>query len=72
MIFSGAAPLAPELAIAVMNEFGDVLYNAYASTEVGAGTLATPRICAPLRAPSARRPPGSRCRILDEEGRSSR
>ena len=27
---------------AVMDQFGDVLYNGYASTEVGVGTLATP------------------------------
>ena len=68
MVVSGAAPLSPELATAVMNEFGDVLYNGYASTEVGMGTLATP---SDLRAapgtvgkPSA----GVRVRILDEEG----
>jgi acyl-CoA synthetase (AMP-forming)/AMP-acid ligase II/NAD(P)-dependent dehydrogenase (short-subunit alcohol dehydrogenase family) len=68
MIVSGAAPLAPELALAVMDEFGDVLYNGYASTEVGPGTLATP---ADLRAapgtvglPAA----GVKLKILDEEG----
>jgi acyl-CoA synthetase (AMP-forming)/AMP-acid ligase II/short-subunit dehydrogenase len=68
MIFSGAAPLAPELATAVMNEFGDVLYNAYATTEVGAGTLATPR---DLRAaPGTVGTPmaGVTMRILDEDG----
>jgi acyl-CoA synthetase (AMP-forming)/AMP-acid ligase II len=43
MLVSGAAPLAPELATAVIDEFGDILYNGYASTEVGAGTLATTR-----------------------------
>ena len=42
MIISGAAPLAPELAKTVMDEFGEILYNGYASTEVGAGTFATP------------------------------
>jgi acyl-CoA synthetase (AMP-forming)/AMP-acid ligase II/NAD(P)-dependent dehydrogenase (short-subunit alcohol dehydrogenase family) len=68
MIVSGAAPLSPELALAVMEEFGDVLYNGYASTEVGPGTLATP---ADLRAapgtvgkPAA----GVTLRILDDEG----
>jgi acyl-CoA synthetase (AMP-forming)/AMP-acid ligase II len=68
MIVSGAAPLSPELALAVMDEFGDVLYNGYASTEVGPGTLATP---ADLRAapgtvglPAA----GVKLKILDEEG----
>ncbi len=68
MIVSGAAPLSPELTTAVMDQFGDILYNGYASTEVGMGTLATP---SDLRAapgtvgkPSA----GVRIRILDEEG----
>jgi acyl-CoA synthetase (AMP-forming)/AMP-acid ligase II/NAD(P)-dependent dehydrogenase (short-subunit alcohol dehydrogenase family) len=68
MIISGAAPLAPELALAVMDEFGDVLYNGYASTEVGSGTLATP---ADLRsAPGTVGKPmaGVRVVILDEEG----
>jgi acyl-CoA synthetase (AMP-forming)/AMP-acid ligase II/NAD(P)-dependent dehydrogenase (short-subunit alcohol dehydrogenase family) len=68
MVVSGAAPLAPELATAVMDEFGEILYNGYASTEVGPGTLATP---ADLRAapgtvgqPAA----GVKLKILDEEG----
>jgi acyl-CoA synthetase (AMP-forming)/AMP-acid ligase II len=43
MLISGAAPLAPELAAAVMDHFGEVLYNGYASTESGSGTFATPR-----------------------------
>ncbi len=43
MLISGAAPLAPELAAAVMDEFGEILYNGYASTESGSGTFATPR-----------------------------
>jgi acyl-CoA synthetase (AMP-forming)/AMP-acid ligase II/NAD(P)-dependent dehydrogenase (short-subunit alcohol dehydrogenase family) len=68
MIVSGAAALAPELATDVMDEFGDILYNGYASTEVGSGTLATP---ADLRAapgtvgkPAA----GVKIKILDDEG----
>jgi acyl-CoA synthetase (AMP-forming)/AMP-acid ligase II len=43
MLISGAAPLAPELAAAVMDHFGEILYNGYASTESGSGTFATPR-----------------------------
>ena len=42
-MISGAAPLAPDLAAAVMNHFGEILYNGYASTESGSGTFATPR-----------------------------
>ncbi|MTE15782.1 AMP-binding protein [Nocardia sp. CT2-14] len=42
MVVCGAAPLPPWLATAFMDEFGDVLFNGYASTETGAGTFATP------------------------------
>jgi fatty-acyl-CoA synthase len=69
MIISGAAPLSPELAGAVMDRFGEVLYNGYASTEVGGGTLATP---ADLRAaPGTVGQPmaGSTVRVLDADGR---
>jgi acyl-CoA synthetase (AMP-forming)/AMP-acid ligase II/NAD(P)-dependent dehydrogenase (short-subunit alcohol dehydrogenase family) len=68
VVISGAAPLAPELSTAVMDELGDVLYNGYASTEVGMGTLATPRDL--RRAPgTVGRPPfGVTIKILDEEG----
>ncbi len=69
LIASGAAPLAPELSTAVMDRFGEVLYNGYASTEVGAVTLATP---ADLRAApgTVGRPTGAvSIRILDADGR---
>ncbi len=68
MIVSGAAPLAPELAVAVMNEFGDVLYNGYASTEVGPGTLATPADLRAAPGTVGKPAPGVKIRILDEEG----
>ncbi|MGW4242717.1 SDR family NAD(P)-dependent oxidoreductase [Nocardia sp. NPDC004722] len=42
MVVCGAAPLPPWLATAFQDEFGEVLFNGYASTETGAGTLATP------------------------------
>ncbi|MFJ9370339.1 SDR family NAD(P)-dependent oxidoreductase [Nocardia sp. NPDC101769] len=42
MVMCGAAPLPPWLATAFMDEFGEVLFNAYASTETGVGTFATP------------------------------
>jgi fatty-acyl-CoA synthase len=41
-IVSGAAPLRPGLARAVMAEFGDVLFDLYGTTEAGWATLATP------------------------------
>jgi acyl-CoA synthetase (AMP-forming)/AMP-acid ligase II/NAD(P)-dependent dehydrogenase (short-subunit alcohol dehydrogenase family) len=68
MIVSGAAPLPPELAIAVMDQFGEVLYNGYASTEVGVGTLATPRDLRRAPGTVGRPVAGVKVRILDEEG----
>ncbi|HMG29557.1 MAG TPA: AMP-binding protein [Jiangellaceae bacterium] len=42
VIVSGAAALRPELAREVMDEFGDVLFDLYGTTETGWATLATP------------------------------
>ena len=42
VIVSGAAPLRPDLAQAVMSEFGDILFDLYGTTEVGWASLATP------------------------------
>jgi acyl-CoA synthetase (AMP-forming)/AMP-acid ligase II/NAD(P)-dependent dehydrogenase (short-subunit alcohol dehydrogenase family) len=68
MVLSGAAPLAPELAAAVMDEFGDVLYNGYASTEAGAGTLATPQDLRTAPGTVGRPAVGARIKIIDDEG----
>jgi fatty-acyl-CoA synthase len=42
VIVSGAASLRPELAADVMDEFGDILFDLYGTTETGWATLATP------------------------------
>jgi acyl-CoA synthetase (AMP-forming)/AMP-acid ligase II/NAD(P)-dependent dehydrogenase (short-subunit alcohol dehydrogenase family) len=68
MIVSGAAPLSPELATAVMDRFGDILFNGYASTEVGTGTLATPRDLRAAPGTVGRPAAGVKIKILDEEG----
>ena len=65
---SGSA-LPGDLAIKFMDEFGDVIYNLYGSTEVAWATIATP---ADLRAApgTAGKPPlGTTLRIYDEKGR---
>ena len=65
---SGSA-LPGELAIKFMNEFGDILYNLYGSTEVAWATIATPD---DLRAaPGTAGPPprGTIVKIYDENGR---
>jgi acyl-coenzyme A synthetase/AMP-(fatty) acid ligase len=68
MIISGAAPLSPELAGAVMDRFGEVLYNGYASTEVGGGTLATPADLRAAPGTVGRPMAGSTVRVLDADG----
>ena len=68
MIVSGAAPLPPELATAVMNAFGNVLYNGYASTEVGLGALATPHDLRAAPGTVGRPAAGVKVKILDEHG----
>jgi acyl-CoA synthetase (AMP-forming)/AMP-acid ligase II len=68
MIVSGAAPLPPELATAVMDQFGEILYNGYASTEVGPGTLATPSDLRRAPGTVGKPAPGVKIKILDEEG----
>ncbi|GGK88591.1 class I adenylate-forming enzyme family protein [Deinococcus radiotolerans] len=50
VVLSGSAPLPPELATATRARLGDVLFNAFGSTELGVLTLATP---ADLRAAPA-------------------
>jgi fatty-acyl-CoA synthase len=65
---SGSA-LPGDLAIKFMDEFGDVIFNLYGSTEVAWATIATP---ADLRAApgTAGKPPlGTDLRIYDENGR---
>ena len=69
MVTCGAAPLPPELATAFMDEFGDVLYNMYASTESGGGTMATPRDLRAAPGTVGRPTAGVILRILDEDGR---
>jgi fatty-acyl-CoA synthase len=69
---SAAAPLSPRLAEEFTRAFGDVLYNAYGSTETGFGAIATP---ADLRAApgTVGRPPfGVTVKILDERRRELR
>jgi fatty-acyl-CoA synthase len=69
MIVSGAAPLPPELARAIMDEFGNVLYNGYASTESGSGTLATPADLRAAPGTVGRPMAGVKIKIFDAAGR---
>jgi acyl-CoA synthetase (AMP-forming)/AMP-acid ligase II/NAD(P)-dependent dehydrogenase (short-subunit alcohol dehydrogenase family) len=68
MLISGAAPLAPELATSLLKQFGPVLYNGYASTEVGTGTLATPEDLRAAPGTVGRPMAGTTVKVLGEDG----
>ncbi len=68
MAATGAAPLPPELSSKLMDEWGEILFNGYASTEVGSGTLATPRDLRAAPGTVGKPMAGVTIKILDEEG----
>ncbi len=65
---SGSA-LPGELAVRVMDVFGDVLYNLYGSTEVAWATIATPADLRVAPGTAGRPPHGTIVRLYDEQGR---
>jgi acyl-CoA synthetase (AMP-forming)/AMP-acid ligase II/carbon monoxide dehydrogenase subunit G len=65
---SGSA-LPGELAIKFMDEFGDVLYNLYGSTEVAWATIATPADLREAPGTAGAPPRGTVLRIYDEDGK---
>jgi acyl-CoA synthetase (AMP-forming)/AMP-acid ligase II len=65
---SGSA-LPGELAERFMDEFGDVLYNLYGSTEVAFATIATPAQLRSAPGTAGTPPRGTTLRIFDEAGR---
>ena len=64
---SGSA-LPGELAIKFMDEFGDVLYNLYGSTEVAWAAIATPQDLRAAPGTAGKPPLGTIVRIYDENG----
>ena len=65
---SGSA-LQGDLATRFMDEFGDVLYNLYGSTEVAWATVAGPEDMRAAPGTAGKAPTGTVLRILDEEGK---
>jgi acyl-CoA synthetase (AMP-forming)/AMP-acid ligase II/uncharacterized membrane protein len=65
---SGSA-LPGELAIQFMDEFGDVLYNLYGSTEVAWATIATPADLRDAPGTAGAPPRGTVLKIYDEDGK---
>jgi acyl-CoA synthetase (AMP-forming)/AMP-acid ligase II len=68
VVCSGSA-LHGGLAGEFMDEFGEVLYNLYGSTEVAWATIATPRDLREAPGTVGKPPAHTRLEILDEEGR---
>jgi acyl-CoA synthetase (AMP-forming)/AMP-acid ligase II/uncharacterized protein YndB with AHSA1/START domain len=64
---SGSA-LAGDLALRFMDEFGDVLYNLYGSTEVAWVAIASPKDLRRAPGTVGRAPRGTIVRVLDERG----
>jgi len=69
-LISAAAPLSPALASELMDEFGDVLYNLYGSTETGFGAIAGPADVRAAPGTVGRVPFGTTLKILADDGRA--
>ncbi len=68
VIFTGGAPLPGPLGQAVMDHFGDVLFNFYGATEVGLVTLAKPEDLRREPTTIGRVLPGNEVMLLDDNG----
>ncbi|MBX6749233.1 MAG: SDR family NAD(P)-dependent oxidoreductase [Micromonosporaceae bacterium] len=68
-IVSGAAPLSAELYAELVQEFGNIVFNLYGTTEAGWSAIATPADLAAAPGTVGRAPHGVRLRIRDAEGR---
>jgi fatty-acyl-CoA synthase len=68
VIAASGSTLPGELALKVMDRFGDVLYNLYGSTEVAWATIATPKDLREAPGTAGRPPRGTVVRLLDEQG----
>src|SRR3954454_19486810 len=68
IIAASGSALPGELAVKVMDHFGDVLYNLYGSTEVAWATIATPEDMRAAPGTAGRPPRGTIVKIYDEAG----
>jgi fatty-acyl-CoA synthase len=69
VIAASGSALPGELALTVMDRFGDVLYNLYGSTEVAWATIATPKDLREAPGTAGRPPRGTVVKLLDSDGR---
>jgi acyl-CoA synthetase (AMP-forming)/AMP-acid ligase II len=68
VIAASGSALPGELALKVMDRFGDVLYNLYGSTEVARATIATPEDLRAAPGTAGRPPMGTVVKLLDADG----
>ncbi len=68
VIAASGSALPGELALRVMDRFGDVLYNLYGSTEVAWATIATPADMRAAPGTAGRPPAGTVVRLYDPDG----
>jgi acyl-coenzyme A synthetase/AMP-(fatty) acid ligase/uncharacterized protein YndB with AHSA1/START domain len=69
VVASSGSPLSAKLVTSFMDEFGDVLYNLYGSTEVSWASVADPKDLRAAPTTAGRCPIGTRVGILDERGK---
>jgi acyl-coenzyme A synthetase/AMP-(fatty) acid ligase len=69
VVASSGSNLPGQLATRFMDEFGDVLYNLYGSTEVAWATIATPEDLRAAPGTAGRPPRGTVVKLLDADGR---
>ncbi len=67
---SAGAPLAPDVATAFMDAFGDVLFNLYGSTETGFASWAGPTDLRAAPGTVGRAPRGTTLKVLGDDGRA--
>ena len=68
-VASAGAPLAPDVATAFMDAFGDVLFNLYGSTETGFASWAGPADLRAAPGTVGRAPRGTTLKVLGDDGR---
>jgi len=72
VIAASGSALPGELALRVMDTFGEVLYNLYGSTEVAWATIASPEELRAAPGTAGTPPRGTELRLFDDEGRQQR
>ncbi len=70
VIAASGSALPGELAIRIMDHFGEVLYNLYGSTEVAWATIATPKDMRIAPGTAGKPPFGTVVRLYDPEGKA--